>query len=242
MKWRTADVDAVVAVEFLVGGEYVIPDAGTLSATVRGNSGDFLPGFNPLSLQNVSGTMTTFVIPASNNSIMGPLETRWVSVSFKVKGFPQVIDQSYRLTPFLPIQKTFDDVRNLVGATYTELPDNSIDLIEAYFKLSFDIGSAFAPALLMANRASICANNLIALQAAITALPSLQTRMLKGEISHGEEWQRSKVDFVQLLADLRNAFNMELSALNNVLSGVTASTSISPIFIVTSPVDPITGV
>ncbi len=241
MDWRTANTSVAVAVPFLVDGEFVIPDAGSVTLTVRGNDGAVLAGYNELPIADVTQTSTLLTIaPEANGIGANPMETRYLRVSYLVGNVPGLFSYAYRLTPFLPITAGPEDVRRVTGIDYKALPDSDVDVHEAYFKLAKDVGAVFVTALTSPGRAAISANNMIALQAAILLLPSLQNRVMKSETSHNEIYIRNTLDLAQLAADLQAALLDETNAMLEELGNAVTSV-ISPIFLVTSPVDVITG-
>ncbi len=240
MKWETADESSVVTCQTTALGEFVIPDAGSLTVTLRDHTGAVLAGYDALSLPDVALPLVQLVVPSGINAIdpAGLAETRYVKFSFTVSGLPYSQSANYRLTPFLPIQKNAQNVRDLLGAAETELPDSAIDLIEAYFKLADEVGVAFTAAMIATTRANICANNMVALQAAITTIPAMQTRLLKSEKSHDEGFERSKIDFAKLEVDLVAQLAGETASM---IDGTVIAVSSPAIFAVTTPTDIITG-
>lgn len=244
MDWRTAGAGTVVAIRFVVDGEFIIPDASSLMLTIRDNAGAIISGYNGVGLSNATTPNYTIPVLAAVNDIDPAVtfETRYVSVAFTYQGLPYTIKHTYRLTPFLPIQKVAEDVRQLIGATYTELPDEAIDLVEAYFKLVTDVGTNFTTALVRSDRAVICANNMIALQAALTTLPGLQSRLMLTETSHNEIYKRHTIDFAVLEENLEQALAAELLAMTGIVMSTVPSSTVPTIFATSNPVDVITGV
>lgn len=241
MDWRITDKDAVIAVEFLQLGEAAIPDSGSVKLTLRGNDGTILPGFDASPVTDFGLPNQSVTIPQAANQIAptAKFETRYGLLEYKVGGVALGLRFVYRLTPFLALQSTAADVRALIGADVVELPDSDIDLVEAYFKLSQSVGVKFTEGLTATNQASLIANRMVSLQAAIAVIPSLQTRLRKSQTSHNEQIQKFDVKFDQLKADLLQALLDATQELTD-LEGVTAS-PIIPIFQLSQPIDVITG-
>lgn len=237
MDWRIAGEDVVLIIETRLGGQFVIPDPGSLTLTVRDNGGAPISGYDQLALSDSTLSSTIVTIAASANAIdAGALfETRYVSLSYRVAGRPLSRYIRYRLSPFIPIQGTPDDVRALVGADQKELPDEDIDLVEAYFFLLNEQGNAFKDALSSTTAQGIYANKAVELQAALETLPGLPGKMSQMEAFNNAQRQRPKLDFEALRNDLQSRLQ---DALNLALSAET----VTPIlFRVTTPVDVITG-
>lgn len=242
MDWRITDKDAVIAIEFMRDGEFAIPDAGSVTLTLRGNDGTVLPGFDATPVVSNGTSTQTVTIPQAENQIAvdAKLETRYGAVSYSVDGVPHSTGFVYRLTPFLPLQQTVAGVRALIGADSAELPDSDIDLMEAYFALEALLGVKFTEALKATSRASLIANRMLGLKAAITTLPSMQTRLRKSQTSHNEQIQKFDVKFDQLKADLEQALIDATKDLTDLIDGPVTS-AIIPIFQLSQPVDVITG-
>lgn len=241
MDWRTASTSVAVAVSFLADGEFVIPEAGSVTLTLRGNDGTVLAGFNEVPVVDPESTTMLLTLPPEVNGIgSNPLETRYVRISYRVGNTPLAFEYVYRLTPFLPVAATAFGVRSVIGVDFKTLPDSDVDLYEAYFKLKKDVGALFVTALTTAGQAAIYANNMITLQAAILLLPSLQNRVMKSETSHNEIYLRNTLDLEALSASLESRLLEETAAMQDASDNPVTS-AITPIFFVTSPVDVITG-
>lgn len=242
MDWRTANASVAVAVSFLEDGEFIIPTSGSVTLTVRGNTGVVLTGYDNLPVADPGSSSTLVTLPVGVNQLLtGDLETRYVRVSYLAGNVPLTFDYAYRLTPFLPISASPLDVRRLTGIDSKALPDADIDLHEAYYALKADVGDNFVTALTTTSRASILANNMIALKAAILLIPSMQNRVMKSETSHNEIYIRNAIDLDALLFSLTNRLADETSAMLETVTGSPATDTVTAIFFLTSPVDVITG-
>ena len=242
MDWRITDKDAVIAIEFMRDGEFAIPDVGSVTLTLRGNDGAVLPGFDELPVIDNGTSTQTVTIPQAQNQIAvgAKLETRYGAISYSVDAVPHNYGFVYRLTPFLPLQQTVGGVRAFIGADSAELPDSDIDLMEAYFALEALLGVKFTEALTATSRASLIANRMLGLKAAITTLPSMQTRLRKSQTSHNEQIQKFVINFEQLKADLEKDLLDATTELTDLIDGPT-TTAVTPIFQLSQPIDVITG-
>lgn len=240
MQWRLSDQDQAFVLMFLVDGQYVIPDSGSVVASLRGNDGSLLGG---TVATTVSGTQATAVTTSLQNSLPdGKLfEARYLQLDYAVNGVPCVVKHPYRIHKFIPHTVDCDTVRALVGAEFQELPDSAIDVTAAYFSLVNSYGTRLSDALVRSDIASIEANNAIALKAAVELCHSLPTRLLQIEKSDTSQAQRSDVDFLKLEEDLKGKLTASLDIITGILEGRDVPVAITTLFSVTKQTDAITG-
>lgn len=241
MEWRIAGEVAAVAAEFLIDGEYVTPDGGNITVTIRGNTGVIISGYDSLPITSLDPNKVVYSVPADVNEIAvdALFETRYATFYYTVDANPYTVPVVYRLTPFLGLQLTPNNVRDLIGVQETELPNSVIAMEESYFDLLSIYGTDFTTAMSSSNRATIAANKMVALKAAINVLPSLQARMFKIETSHNETRERNKMDFERLKNDLMQALAEAAEVMLEEVGNAAAFNTSH--FLVVTPTDPITG-
>jgi hypothetical protein len=236
MKWFQAGEDLTFDIEIIVDGVPAQPDDGTVTATVRDQSGAVLAGLDHKPI-TVPGTTASILVPAGANAIAGDTESRFVTLSYIASGQSRQQQASYALYPFLPIEASADAVRGLLGVSRDELPDDDIELVPAYYDLKADNGDAFANAFTATDRKRQQANRALALRAALDALPSLQLRVFQARQYENATFTRFQaVDFAQLRDDLT-------AQLKLALNGVASNTTITypTLFVVSIPTDPVTN-
>jgi hypothetical protein len=233
-----AGIAVIVPFDILVDGNFVSPDVGTVTYTLRDNTALPVSGQTTVPVTTtVNQTSVTISITSSYNSKTLTTENRWVDLNFQVAGKAYTLTYAYTLVDYLPIRATEADVRALIGCSYSELPDSDIDLITAFYDLADQTTVAsLTAALTGGGRTSMVANRSIAAKAAMLILPSLQLRVNLLEKSDGSSFSRfTKMDWEKLEASL--------SAISSEIIGVTSpSSSASAVFLFTNlPTDPVTG-
>ncbi|RQR63891.1 hypothetical protein DIE18_07095 [Burkholderia sp. Bp9125] len=242
MQWFQAGEDLTFEVELMAGGVQAQPDAGSVTYTVRDQSGAVLAGLDHAAL-DVPGTTAQILLPAHVNGITAgnDTETRFVFLAFKTSGQSRQQQVAYGLHPFIPMSADADAVRGLMGVSVDELPDEAIDLIPAYYSLRADYGTDFTNALVVGDsRTRSAANRALAARAAIDALPSFQLRLVQSKQVENSNFSRwDWVDLDKLKEDLTTQLGASLAQLSDTLARTVAVTP--TIFVVSSPTDPVTG-
>lgn len=236
MKWFQAGEDLTFDIEIIVDGVPALPDDGTVTVTVRDQSGTVLDGLDHKPI-TVPGTTASISVPAGANAIAGDTESRFVTLAYVAGGQSRHQQASYALYPFLPIEATEDAVRGLLGVSRDELPDDDIELVPAYFDLKADNGDAFANAFTASDRKRQQANRALAARAALDALPSLQLRVFQARTIENATFTRFQaVDFAKLRDDLTELMQL-------ALNGVSANTTVTypTLLVVSTPTDPVTN-
>lgn len=233
--WSTADEDVNFLIEFIVDDEYVIPDSAT--ATVRNDGGTPVSGLTDVPLA-VDSTSTTLTVPAAENSVAvgSNFETRYITVKFVKDGRTHNRTFFYRISPFLPLTVTPDDVRRELGLGSSEAPDKDIDILSAYVLLRVDYGQAVEDALTGGSEKTLAVNKAIAVKAALELVNGLMFRAavkIKAEDSAIERMSTFDVN------EIRIRLGQRLSKfLGVVLGEAEEGTSI---FVLSTPTDAITG-
>lgn len=244
MRYVIPGKDVSVLVEFLEeGGEFVIPDTGSLKLSVRGMDGTPFPGYDEKPIPDYGTSTATLVIPASLNSKAPGLnfENRYVVVDYTCDQKPQTVSSIYRLADFQPITAKPSDVRAVFGARLNEIPDSDIDLLGTYFQLLYDYPSTFEGMLTYSPTSAELTNRAVVLKTALMLVSSMPMRILKQEALNNASQTRSRTDWVQFQADIDSAFQEIMDKLDLISTGVAASLPLNPLIVVTLPTDVITN-
>lgn len=240
MNWHLSAKASSLYVEFLQDGEYVVPDAGSIFLTIRGNDGLVISGYDALAMADVTVSTMTYTVPQAVNNIGAvDVETRYVRVDFKVGDKPLVTEQVYRVGPFLPLAATPAEVRGLFGAREQELPDSDIDLRGAYYLLLDEYPDAMTGALTV-SATTWLANRAVVLMAGIQVAPSMPSRALKEEGLNNATQIRANIDWVALQHQIVGELGATLGKLEEA-AGSTTSAALMPILGLSIPVDPVTN-
>lgn len=240
--WRIAGEDAAVSFDFTLGGQFVKPDLGSVKVTVRDNLGMTVQDWDKAVQPDPLGTHMLLVLPAAINFLPAEaeMENRFVEVRFTVGGKPVSTLTSYRLSHFLPIMVSEDQVRGLLGATESEIPSHMIDLYGAYYTLLAAYPDVLLPALKSSTKANLSANNAIALQAALEQVPALAAKLAQSESQDNATNERMKLDIPLLKQMLEAKLADEMKQVQTAIVGPSVA-SASPYLMLTTPADPITG-
>lgn len=234
----TAGQDVSLLVPFKVDGEYITPDAGSVSYSVRNTQGDLIGALTDVSITLGAGvTDTSITIPASYNSKSSDFEIRSVIITFKASGHTHTLVLVYRLSEWANLTANGDTVRGILGLSEFELPDADINIMEAYASLSSDLGgTTLADALTSGTLKAQAANRAVALKAAVNLCVSIPMRALRSERSGDTAYDRyPRRDWSSLGRDLSSELESEVDTFRVTIKEV------QPTFLVGSRTDVITG-
>lgn len=240
--WRIAGEDAALAFDFTSDGQFVVPDPGSVKVTVRDNMGVVMQDWDKAVQPDPVGTNMLLVLPAAINflSASDDMENRFVTVTFTVGGKPHMKMVNYRLHHFLPISVTPEQVRSLLGAAESEIPSYEIDIYGAYYALLAIYSDTLPQALKSSTKASLSANNAIALQAALEQVPALAAKLAQSESQDNATNERMRLDIPALKRMLEAKLADEMTLVVASINGP-AIASASPYLALTTPADVITG-
>jgi hypothetical protein len=228
----------VVSFDLVVDGNFVSPDVGSASYTLRDNAGAAVGAQTGIAIVTaVDQTSINVPIALTYNSKTLDTERRTVVLSFLVGGRSYQLAQSYLLTDWLPFTATPADVRSYIGASVAELPDDAVDMVACYYEIANSITRAvFDAALAAGGRQAIVSNKAIVYQAAIFAVPGLRLRVNMTEKADAVSFSRFKdVNWGTFL-------NETNALLSQAIAAATATGVTVPTFLTTnSPTDPVTG-
>jgi hypothetical protein len=230
-----------VLVEFLNKKDFEIPDVGSVYYTLYDTSGVAIAGHTNVAV-TTTATTTRFVLAllaAIFSIAVGKrFEKRTLVVRYTVSLKPRTIRQSFRIIPYLNHSVSADSIRAYIGINPHELPDQDIDIFNAYLKIEATATKTVLDAKLATGTTEeLSANNAILYQSVLDVIPSLRLRIAQKETNGSVGFDRlAKLDLDKLEADTRNA-------LADVLSTATGRQVESPVLgVFTLPVDPVTGV
>jgi hypothetical protein len=231
-----------VSVQFLLQGlgGSLVPDPGTATYRLYGQAGTIISGPTVITT-GPSDTVVTVPISSGSNTIAGgkDFEKRTVHLTWTSGGKTFSAQQSYRVVPFLNITATAETVRAELGLTEDELPDEAVDLLAAYLVVRDELtGTTLVDALSSGTILETAANQLIAVDAALRLLPSLQTRTLMSVTDGVQKSERFRTppDLERLSEDLRGKRSALIAAVNETVVDAQA------LFAVVDRTDPFTGV
>lgn len=237
MRYYRANGPVGIGLTFEFEGEPVVPEESSVSYTLRDAAGTVVANLEDVPL-DVESTDHHLVLPAEAASVSSPPEGRYLEVMW-LKGVDlQTINIAYWLTNFVPLTVEARDVRNELGLSHTELPDDDIDLIQAYEELKGEYGTEFSSALTGGGLLALQANQMVALKAALNTAGSLRMRALQSARSDDTAFSRFSDTEVEKVVQALKARLLEIKA------AVISSTSSTPptLQVFSTPTDPITGV
>lgn len=227
--WTLAGRDAKVQIEYLVDGDFIVPSSAT--AYLMNSSGSQLASY----VLDVTGTSTVLTIPSSFITIGSgkTLDSVWLDVNIDELAWTRVTIQIH---PFIPLSVAPAHVRAELGLDRTELPDDQIDLIAAYFLLLDGYGSAVSTALTAGDTTTLMVNTAVGVRAALEIIGSIQFRAfvkMKAEENELSRMGTFKVDEVKARLEGR---------LNSLMGKITGTAELGTVtFLLSSPTDVITG-
>lgn len=227
-----------IEVSFVQDGETVIPDIGSVSYTVRDNTGGAVAGQTDLSVSTTSDTTAISVlVPQAVNVKALAFEMRYITTTYLLNGQTEYVETTYRLVDRIPLAIDANSVRSLIGLQDNELPDSDIDLPMAYYLVANDVGrDVLDAALITGTSIAYSANRAIAARALLELLPSLQLRANASEKSQTASASRlTNIDFDKVTAWLGNIYsNAQLVLTGGLYVPL-------PLIAAALPVDVITG-
>ena len=211
-----ADEDATIHVKFLHEGDFVVPDTGTVTYTLRDHDGSKLLTNQSVTTDS-STTEINITISAAHNAKSGSLEKRTVVIDYEVDSQVFQIVKHYWLIDFLHYTVSAQNVREWLGVNRAELPDEEIDLVRAYFGVKDDLGddsSKLDTALQATDGKAFHGNMALVFWAVQEKIPTLQMRVAQKESDDQIAWQRlNKLDFNTLWFQARKEYAAALRAI-----------------------------
>jgi hypothetical protein len=238
MRYEVAGRDVTVTVRFMVDGDFVVPDASSVTYTLRGNDGLPVAGQTDVAVGTTdSQTETNITIAAVRNGKAKDFENRFVTVEFKVAGQAYSATTAYRLIDWLGVTVTGDDVRSFIGLDSHELADAELDLHASYYEIKKQLGgTVFDDALTAGDDKTLGANRAVLCHQVLRLVPSLRLRTVQREATDTASFDRYKTIDWSAIASLASA---ELAAGLSAIAG--SAVDEVTIFQLTTRTDPVTG-
>jgi hypothetical protein len=241
--WTIAGDDVTLNLDLTFDGQFVQPDPGSVKVTLRNTDGIAMSDWNDKLLPDPMGTSVNITIPGEYNTLAmtSEIEVRYVRLSYKVEGLSRGQSVGYRISPFIPIQASPEEVQSILGATEKEVPSQTIDILAAYYKL-MEVHSDVLGRAIKSTKASanIAANKAVAIQAALEQTPALAAKLMQSESQDNATYIRMKVDLPALKRALEVQLLEELTLAGNALDGASQE-SLMTLMMLTTPADVITG-
>jgi len=235
-----AGEDIELPVSLIVGGQPVIPDEDSVKFTLRDHSGAVIDGMSNIPVSTGSADYRFMIeIPAEYNTLSAGkrFERRTINLSYTHNGIARGLRLHYRLIPYLNHSVTPAQVRSFLGVNETELPDDEINLVDAYFVVEEQVGQTILEESLTSGTTSeIAANTLVRMRAVLDVIPSLKQRVAQEERSGQKSFSRPLIhDFDALREEAEKRYQV---ALNTFSTGIELPLNL---VVTTQDVDPITA-
>lgn len=216
--------------------------SGAFSYSVTDEDGNIVNGLQNVVVSLGVGAISARIeVPASANAVSKPLfEVRTISWTYPTNNGQVNGSKNYVVQKAIPFPATPEGVRQLLGITDDEIPDDRIDIMGAYLKFREpfdDPDAALLPYMTSGDADSYRITRAIEAMAALEILPTLQlalARRLDTGTNSYERWNR--IDWERLAARL-NGMVYEASIIVEPLLVL----AINPIFVLSTRNDPLTG-
>lgn len=185
--------------DFYIQGRYLTPDAGNVAVVVYNDQG-------VEEYSSVGSFDAPYHILAGElmfTSLDAAYEFFTIKVTFQSNGRSHTFKDIIRLQRDPMIYTDENAVRNLLGASEKELPNEEIDIYGAFAELSVEIGIDF-----ISDNSNIKnANDLITYHEALKQLDSLELKLLKSdEFDDIRQARLAKFNYEAMKARLTNVY------------------------------------
>lgn len=236
-KYVQADKAYNYQVSFEVGGELVSPTSALI--TLQDNSGQIVEAIeNDPIVVATDATSAVYTIPAEANAKTLTYDLRYVTISFQYNGATYTIRDFYAIQDNVLIPVTPDDVRNVVGMTSEELPDERIDIPQAMALVQADVDVDLATQFNTGSVLVPYAQRAIALRAAMDSCMFIENMIYASEQADNTLYKRFETDLDAIQQKLADAYAAAINALNGV-DPLTAQAV--TFFTAVTGTDPVTG-
>jgi hypothetical protein len=216
--------------------------SGAFSYSVYDDDGNIVNGLeNEIVTLGVGAVSARIDVPAAANAVSKPIfETRTITWTYPTNSGTVNGSHSYVIQKAIPFPATPEGVRQLLGVTESEIPDENIDLMGAY--LAFrrpmtDPDASLAPYVISGDEDSYRITRAIEAMAALEVLPTLQIALAKRFDSGTNSYERwNKIEWDNLQAKLAGLVYEATILVDPLLE-----LAINPIFVLSIRDDPLTG-
>lgn len=220
-------------IDFIVDGDFVVPDSTSVTVTVSDLSGDTITGFDALAITGLDENSThfTLTIPDTANTKTDSYEIRFVHCDFTVDSKVYQVRTTYQIVDRVDLPIAPQEIRNLLGLSSSELPDENIDLMKAYLDAEEDAGESLNTLITTGDTAQYIFEA-VKLKAALNVLPVLELVAVQSEQADNVVYKRfQSIDFDAIRDAYSKRYN---SLLQKAIPDLAGSESFSPVFSVLS--------
>lgn len=241
----TASDSVNITVDFRApSGELTVPDAGTFNYKVLRLDGTVVSTETPTIGVSDTTAVITLTSPVTDKVGIEDIEMLRLKASYQITGSTYTKTTLLYLVEELKYIVEPSDIRSLLGATDLVLDDSLIDLFGSYIDLKNSplLGDKVLDDELLAGgyRARV-ANNLIKFHAACEVIDKLRLSLIKTHTEDNISVTHFETDLNSLKHSMNAKFEEALISLNPAASSL-ISASGEGLFVVTTPVDNVTGV
>ena len=215
---------------------------GAFSYSLYDDEGNIVDGIEDIVVSLGIGTISARIdIPAISNTVSKPLfETRTITWTYPTASGTVNGSISYVIQKAIPFPATPEGVRQLLGVTDAEIPDDRIDLLGAYLKFRepfSDPDTSLVPFYISGDEDAYKITRAIEALAALEVLPTLQIALASRFDSGTNSYERwNKIDWDGIAEKLMGYVQAAI-----VIVEPTLEFAISPIFVLSTRTDPLTG-
>lgn len=213
MKYAVAGKSYVQHFDFEVDGQLVVPTAASYS--VRNNAQEIVEGLEDETIDLTSSpTSINIMLAEEVQTVDAPNTLRYVDLQFTYGDIVYQVGDFYgvRESMILPIKP--DQVRFVLGVSDAELPDEAIDLYQAYFLVQGEVGLTLDDIITSGSEQLPYLVEAVICKAAMSFYTSMQTSIMQSEQADNSLYKRfAKVDFGALKAELAGRYAIALRQL-----------------------------
>jgi hypothetical protein len=216
---------------------------GAFSYTITDDDGNVVAGLENVVVSIGIGAISARIdVPAAYNTVSKPLfETRTITWTYPTNSGTVNGSQSYVIYKQIPFPATPEGVRQLLGVTEKEVPDENIDLMSGYlrFREPFDDpDAALLPYTTSGDASSYKITRAIEAAAALQILPTLQLALAKRFDSGTNAYERwNRIDWEGLAGRLMSLVQEAVVLVDPLLE-----LDFPILFVLSTRTDPLTGV
>jgi len=204
----------------MVDNELVVPDDGSVTATITTVDGTVKTGFNNLSLTpDANQAFVVLDVPSSVTTKANNFELCQITISFLHNSKPHKQYIDYRVVDRVNIPVSADEVRATLGLSVDEWSDDNIDLVTSFAEVGQELtDQGLDIETILTSGASTVRNllNAIKYKAALGIVPVLEMIAVQSLQADNVSFKRfDKVDFQELRYRLDKQYVAELDVITS---------------------------
>jgi hypothetical protein len=204
----------------MVDNELVVPDDGSVTATITTVDGTVKTGFNNLSLTpDANQAFVVLDVPSSVTTKANNFELCQITINFLHNSKPHKQYIDYRVVDRVNIPVSADEVRATLGLSVDEWSDDNIDLVTSFAEVGQELtDQGLDIETILTSGASIVRNllNAIKYKAALGIVPVLEMIAVQSLQADNVSFKRfDKVDFQELRYRLDKQYVAELDVITS---------------------------